>query len=73
MPRDLKEPEGCRFSSLRYIWQLACLESVAEWIRGVSRHGRGRAGVWDGCGCGGCGGCGGEGMVMMVDRLVGGM
>jgi hypothetical protein len=22
MPRDLKDPDGCRFSSLRYIWLL---------------------------------------------------
>lgn len=45
IPRDLKEPEGWRFSSLRWISQPADLESVGEWIRGVRRQGLGRLDV----------------------------
>lgn len=44
MPRDLNDPDGCRFSSLRWIWQPACLERVGEWMSGVWRQGVGRSG-----------------------------
>lgn len=43
MPRDLNDPDGCRFSSLRWIWQPACLERVGEWMSGVWRQGVGRS------------------------------
>lgn len=39
MPRDLKEPEGWRFSSLRKMRQPAALESVLDSTNGVSIHG----------------------------------
>ena len=43
MPRDLKEPAGCRFSSLRKMRLPAALERAADSTRGVSIHGVGRS------------------------------
>ena len=41
MPRDLKEPAGCRFSSLRKMRQPAALERAADSTRGVRIQGVG--------------------------------
>lgn len=41
IPRDLNEPEGWRFSSLRYMLHPAERERGREWMRGVSIQGLG--------------------------------
>ena len=41
MPRDLKEPDGCRFSSLRKMRQPAALERAEDSTRGVEIQGLG--------------------------------
>ncbi len=43
-PRDLKEPDGWRFSSLRKMRQPAALERAEDSMRGVEIHGVGRSG-----------------------------
>lgn len=44
MPRDLKEPEGWRFSSLRKMRHPAALDRAADSINGVETHGLGKSG-----------------------------
>ena len=41
IPRDLKEPDGCRFSSLRKMRQPAALERAEDSTRGVAIQGLG--------------------------------
>lgn len=35
MPRDLKEPDGCKFSSLSHTLHPACLDKAADLTSGV--------------------------------------
>jgi hypothetical protein len=44
MPRDLKDPDGCRFSSLRCIWHPASFDRRVEWFNGVFLQGHGSVG-----------------------------
>lgn len=39
MPRDLKEPEGCKFSSLSQTLHPAILDKAADRTKGVLIHG----------------------------------